>query len=449
MIAFYNLSASVRALFALWALLLCLTNIGSTVLAAVKKRYRFTIFGLLLFAPVYLLWQVIFDISLFGATEKAARISLKLCGLPTVLWLIVFSVFTALSVIILMLNIIYDKKYITPGTIKLYLDKMPCGICCWRDNGRVLFSNICMNELCVAVTGGPLLNGSHFRDAITNDVLTVDGKVWRFSCRDIFLDGEKLKEMIASDITTEYVKAQMLEKDKAELSQLNRSLREYYLNIDDTVRRQEILQAKVNIHDEMNRLMLSTVAASGKDTAELDHIFSLWEKNALLLCMEAEETDDKKASGSLEQLAEAMKIRLIWKSELLSALSEKQRGLFFSAAKEAIINALKHADAKTVSISFTETKAYILCGFTNDGKPPVGPVKFTGGLLNLSVLADKQGASVSVSTDKEFTLSIFFPKNTEKQAIQPTCSSPLADTTKGDWYKYNFKHQKELAKNGI
>lgn len=411
MTSFDTLSALVRALFLLWALLLCLANIGSAVLAAVKNRYRFAVIALMLFAPVYFMWQAMFDFSLFGTTEKITGISRALCGLPWIVWLAAFAVLTLTSAILLVRNIEYDKNFITPGAIKLYLDEIPCGVCCWRDNGRVLLANIRMNELCVAVMNSPLLNGNHFCDAVKDGIMTVDGRVWRFSCRDISLDGENLHEMIASDITTEYAKNRALEKDKEELSMLNRELQEYYLTIDNTVRRQEILQAKVNIHDEMNRLMLSTTAVNSEDSAELNRIFSLWEKNALLLCMEAEETADTKESNSLEQLAEALKIRLIWQGALPPALSERQRSLFFSAAKEAIINAVKHAEAKTMNISFSETETAIFCYFTNNGKNPHETVKFTGGLQNLSILAGKQGATVSVSSDQEFTLSLCLPKN--------------------------------------
>ena len=130
--------------------------------------------------------------------------------------------------------------------------------------------------------------------------------------------------------------------------------------------------------------------------------------------MEADETADTKQSISIEKLAETLKIRLIWQVALPSVLSEKQRGLFFSAAKEAIVNAVKHAEAKAMDISFTETETHLCFNFTNDGKIPLKTVEFTGGLLNLSTLAGKQGATVSVNADKNFTLSLYFPKNTEK-----------------------------------
>lgn len=407
MISFNMLTPFARSLFALWALLLGLADIVSAVLALVNKRYRFTAASLVLFTPVYFLWQVIFDFSLFGKNEAASGSTSALCEMPLPFWLLAFVLLTVPGVLLLIYNVRYDKNFITPGSIKLFLDGLPCGICCWRENGRVLFSNVSMNILCAALTGNPLLNGNRFREADKGDILTVDGQVWRFSCRDIVLDGEKLIEMVASDITAEYAKTEALEKDKADLALLNRKLKEYYLSMDDAVRRQEILQAKVNIHDEMNRLMLSTMAAGTADTAELDRIFTLWEQNALILCMEA----DGEGGDSLEELAAALKLELCRQDDIPEALSEKQRGLFFSAAKEAMVNAVKHAGAKTLAIGFEETEDRIICRFTNDGAVPVNAVHFSGGLKNLALIAKKQGATVSAESDKSFTLTLCFPKN--------------------------------------
>ncbi len=407
MISFNMLTPFARSLFALWALVLGLAYIVSAVLALVNKRYRFTAASLVLFTPVYFLWQVIFDFSLFGKTEAASGSTSALCEMPLPFWLLAFVLLTVPGVLLLIYNVRYDKNFITPGSIKLFLDGLPCGICCWRENGRVLFSNVSMNILCAALTGNPLLNGNRFREAVKGDILTVDGQVWRFSCRDIVLDGEKLIEMVASDITAEYAKTEALEKDKADLALLNRKLKEYYLSMDDAVRRQEILQAKVNIHDEMNRLMLSTMAAGTADTAELDRIFTLWEQNALILCMEA----DGEGGDSLEELAAALKLELCRQDDIPEALSEKQRGLFFSAAKEAMVNAVKHAGAKTLAIGFEETEDRIFCRFTNDGAVPVNAVHFSGGLKNLALIAKKQGATVSAESDKSFTLTLCFPKN--------------------------------------
>ena len=408
MTAFASLSALARALIALWALLLCLTDIGNAVLATVRRRYRFTVLALLILAPVYFLWQVIFDLSLFGGTAKVAAISQALGEIPWLFWLFALTILTLAAVLLLRYNIRYDRNHITPAAIKLFLDRVPCGVCCWSESGRVLFSNICMNRLCIDITDAPLLNGNQFRDAVADGILHVKGRVWRFISREIDPDGERLYEMIATDITSEYAKTEALEKEKTELSRLNRELSEYYLSIDDTVRRQEILQAKINIHDEMNRLMLSTVATDSEDTAALDAIFSLWEKNALLLCMESERKAAGHEKSSIEALAKALGLRLIWHDDPPAELSGSRRELFFFTAQEAVVNAVKHARAERMEISFTGTDSSLSCILTNNGTLPSEKVRFTGGLMNLSRLAQRQGATLTADVDDTFTLTLSF-----------------------------------------
>ena len=407
------LSEPVRSFFSLWAFTVLLSCIFSAILAAIQKRARIAVLSLLPFGCGYFLWQVLFDIHLFGNTEKANPISRSLGHLPWLTWSAALFLLTVFAVWIFIGVIRFGKRSLTPTAVKFCLDSMPCGVCCWRDNGRVLFSNEYMNRICFAVTGGPLMNGNQFYAAIKDGIVTVEGKVWRFSMRDRVFDGGNLHELIASDITAEYEKTKALKEDRAELSRLNDELREYNLGIDDTVRKQEILQAKVNIHDEMNRLMLSTVAAESEGTEAAENIFSLWEQNALLLCMEADGKTYENAFGHIKKLAEALKIGLVWNGDLPAVLSEKQRELFFSAAKEALANAAKHAGAKKMTVSFEQTESCVFCRFTNDGRIPEGEVRFTGGLSNLSTLAKKQGAELSAKGGDLFTLTLRFPKKSK------------------------------------
>jgi hypothetical protein len=409
--SFITLSPLARSAFALWALLLCLICIGSGMLSVVKKRFRLTLFALVLFVPSFVLWQIVFDYSLFFKTGTFSRLTQTAGSVSWINWLVCLVLLTAFSAILFWFNIKYDKTYITPGAIKLYLDKMPCGVCCWRENGRVLFSNICMNELCVAITKSALLNGNQFCDAVKDGIKSVDGKVWRFSSREITVDGETLYEMIASDITAEYSKTEALERDKTELSRLNSELREYYMSIDESVKRQEILQAKMNIHDEMNRLMLSTVAADSDDSQALDRIFSLWEQNALLLCMETDSNANVQQADALDSLAKALGIEIVRDEDLPDILNEKQKELFFFTAQEALINAVKHAQAKRLEISFERTDGSLVCRFSNDGKLPEGEVHFEGGLANIRLLAEKQNASVYTEIGEKFTLVLKYQPN--------------------------------------
>lgn len=49
---------------------------------------------------------------------------------------------------------------------------------------------------------------------------------------------------------------------------------------------------------------------------------------------------------------------------------KKHRELVFAAAQETIANAVKHAGAKHMKISFEENSSWLCCCFENDGTVP-------------------------------------------------------------------------------
>ena len=402
MVSFNMLSSLVRAFFALWALLLCVINIANAVMAFDKKKYLFGSIGTILFLPIYFFWQVMFDYVLYESGGSLNVVSNAMVNLDWIYWLLIFVVLTVFTVILLVYNVHYERNNLTVNSIKLYLDQVDCGVCCYKENGRVMFTNMTMNQLCIKLTGTQLLNGNQFYEATKDQILSIGEERWRFSSRDISIGNEHMREIIATNVTSEYLKTQQLEKDKLELSKINQELQNYNLSIDEVVRHQEILQAKINIHDEMNRLMLSTVATDSDDISNLDKMFAFWQENASLLSMEAEENKQEVMSHKIEELARALKIRLVWKDESVTILSEEERNIFYVAAQEAI------AKADRMIISIVKVDGHIECRFINNGELPDKEITFTGGLSNLEKLIKKQGASIRVSSDKQFVLSLIF-----------------------------------------
>ena len=409
-----QLSALATSLFSLWTLILCVLFLFGGARAALLKRPGSALGSLAGLLGSFFLWQTLFDVQLFGASPAAAAVSRRLCALPAAVWASALAVLTMAAAGVLLALSRREKRSVTPAAVKQCLDSIPCGVGIFDDDGRVLFSNVCMNRLSVALTGERLLDGRRFAVQTAGRVLTVEGRRWRFRDRSLTLGKTPVHELIAADVTEEYAGIEALRNEQASLTRLNRALKSYTLGIDETVRRQEILQAKVNIHDEMNRLMLSTAAVEQGNVAGKNEIFSLWAQNALLLCMDADETAAQRDLGELEALASALRIRLVFNADVPPSLTEEQVGLFLSAASEALANAAKHAGAGTMEISFSETPEQTVCAFASDGRPPAGEVRFTGGLYNLSVLAENQGARVEARVEEGFTLLLLFPKKTQE-----------------------------------
>lgn len=410
MVTFFELSDICQSLFALWTLLLCCMSIAGIVLALSIKRKWYAFFGLAVFILSYFLWQVTFSLRNFGGSENNVVISIRLGNLPLLCWIFVLILLSFFASAAVVLNIRYMRCKITPLSIKYCADKMPCGICFWRDNGHVIFSNNCMNSLCITLSGNSLMNGNSFYAIVSDGIHSDTKKTWNFIYRKLMFEDEPLHEMIAWDVTEIYEKSEILRHDNEELSKVNEELRAYSQRIDETVRRQEILQAKVNIHDEMNRLMLSTIVTDVDNTQEMNRILSLWEQNALILCMESDAKKIQNAAQQLEKLANTLNIRLTGIENLPDLLIGKQRELFFTAAREAIINAVKHGAAKNMRIAFENTESNLCCFFENDGIIPKSEICFTGGLDNLSLLAKEQNAFVTAEIGKVFKLTLCFQK---------------------------------------
>ena len=409
MTSFSMLSETIRALFALWALLLGLFCIINAVLAFGKKKYILGSSAILLFLPIYLFWQIIFDLSLSNKGNVMNDISKTFVDIYWLYWLLIFITFTLLNIVLFIINLHYEKNHITINSIKIYLDKIDCGVCYYKPNGRVLFANTCINQICSSLMGSPLLNGNQFREVVGNEILSIGDEKWRFSYREIVLKNERIHEITASNVTNEYNKTKMLEKDKVELSRIKKELQEYNLSIEEMVRHQEILQAKINIHDEMNRLMLSSVATENDNISQLDNIFALWQENALLLSNEVETKKEETMIDHINEMAKSLKINLIWKGDSPAILLEKERNIFFQTAQEAIANAAKHAKATEMTISIENIKNAINCYFVNNGIIPQKPIVFTGGLSNLESLIKKQDASITTENKKDlFTLTLIF-----------------------------------------
>jgi len=92
--------------------------------------------------------------------------------------------------------------------------------------------------------------------------------------------------------------------------------------------------------------------------------------------------------------------------------------LFLSVAREAIINAAKHAGAARLTIDTEESGDALRAVFKNDGRRPRSAVQETGGLFNLRQRVEKAGGQMQIDAEPEFRLTITIPKGGTAHAVQ-------------------------------
>lgn len=405
----FDISTTALSFFSCWCLLLIVCASGIGVCAFRQKNIPIFVFGLALLAISFAVMQ-----AFLGLLNDPERFTGNKLWQISVWWwcavLVLLSVFAACVGIKLLR---WSKTHISPESFAKAFNSVSVGVLFYVEGGLCLLSNNVMNRLAKSITELPLLNGEEFYKALGADtVKTPDGKVWSFRRKKLNVEermrfGRKqsigVYELIATDVTETVIKNQQLSDDNEKLRRINKELADYNRDMLDSIRRKEILSAKTNIHDEMNRLMLSTVHALGEtDETKRKEILRLWQRNALLLCKEASESKPIDFLADLSVIADSLGIRFIC-NDLPELSDVSVRRVFVQVAREAMVNAVKHGGAKTMTVSVQKKDGVRRFVFANDGTCE-GEVVFGGGLHTLEKMVSDIGGKLTVENNDGFAV---------------------------------------------
>ncbi|MBQ9818538.1 MAG: hypothetical protein IJM59_13875 [Proteobacteria bacterium] len=411
MTAFYDLAVPAQNFTAFWALLLCLYCIAETIMLFRQKRYHLMPAVGLCFFVAYFIMHICRDGTMQRLYGIGNDFAMQVLHLPYIIILAACLVLTILCALLYWNITSWRKTHISAASIKESMDGLPAGICFYLEDGRCILSNHRMNDICFSLLGSALQNGAQFYDSISTKPIhqLSDGTAFSFHHRELTYRGAPLHELIANDITDLYKKSEELKANNERLRKMAENMKAYSETITDTVRQKEILQAKINIHDEMNRMILTTrKSLIETPTSERQEILRIWQQ-VLLLCKQSDTRKTNSAVADLNTLAAAIGIRLVW-SGLPTVLPHAVQPLFLAAAREAMTNAIKHAQATILDISIQDNCDSFQARFTNDGKTPDQPVTASGGLLNLCQRLESAGGQMKIETKPVFCLDVIIPK---------------------------------------
>jgi len=414
------LPVAVQNLVCFWALLACLISLADSIFLLRQRRRARAALTALCFFLAYFALHVCREGSELRLHGHVTPLAGQLLSWPCLSYLAML-----LSVSAICAALFWDVRrwrgsHITSASIKESIDGLPAGVCYYLEEGRCILVNHRMNAVCLSLLGQPLQNGAELYDFVKGrDVHALsDGTAVSFRHRLLTYDGAPLHELIADDITELFEKNEQLRSENERARQLAAGMKAYGETISDTVRRQEILQAKVNIHDEMNRMILSTDRAARGDAspAERREILNMWRSQALLLCREADSRRSSSVVSDLNALAAVLGLRVRWDG-VPDSEDQAVLALFLSAAREAMANAAKHARAEELCIRVEEREGALRAVFTNDGLAPAQSVEETGGLRNLRSRLEKANGQMEIDTERGFRLTVTIPKGGTDRAI--------------------------------
>lgn len=314
----------------------------------------------------------------------------------------------------LFMNMVLQKS-LKPGKSAVIeaFDKMDFGACYYDATGRVILCNEYMHELAGKIMGTRVLNGLEFEQKLVgifgetkgSDMheFTTDDKQYSAKIGKVLVKKEALFELIVVDITGIKDKEKVLIEDNERLTAINKHLHDYGDIADTVIREQEILNAKIMVHDRLGDLLLTTKKAIEEKLPDEDlgqlvkHI-----KDTLSFMTSMEE-------GKEEEWEELLKtaVGIGVQVHLTGLVPEKKelKEIVFLAIRECLTNTVRHANGHNLYVTIASgdnTKLEI----TNDGDKPKGAITMGTGLSALKAKVDKAEGDFQILTEHGFVLRI-------------------------------------------
>lgn len=311
------------------------------------------------------------------------------CGLPFAFYVALLVVVAATCSVELIVIRRWRASHITPSSVKEAVDRLPQGLRFTDAAGRVVLENLAMGEA----------------DA------DPDGKTaWKRTERVIYVGGEAFTQETAADVTAWRELNEQLQARIAELREMQNVLVRFQRDVKDVVREQEMLEAKVAVHDELGHLLLMSerYLADPSGDVDLARLLALWDTTlgSLMGGMEGRAGGD--AVSQAVDDARDMGVSVSFQGRAPEDAAHAE--LLARAVRECAANAAKHAGATELRVSVAESDdGSLVLEFTNNGRPPRREARETGGLASLRRSIEASGGAMRVEWRPTFKLRINVP----------------------------------------
>ena len=240
-----------------------------------------------------------------------------------------------------------------------------------------------------------------------------DNSVWRFELR--FLDSNTV-QIEAAEITELYQISEELYENTIRLRQMQKRQKALLDSIVEVNLNKEILAAKMHIHDELGRCLLATTKAMTEDSLaeNADMLRKSW--NSTIRDFSNISTvwtvPDSSLQSELIQVAELIGCKVIFSGK--QPTQRKALQLLYAAIREALTNAVRHADATVLTVKIEQDEKSYHIEISDNGSVSVSSITEGNGLSALRQRLEQEGASLKVLCDKSVSLIVDIPFNLDE-----------------------------------
>ena len=365
--------------------------------------------------------RLAFAICLAITSLDFVPLTMLLSQLPTdetfcpMLWMAAL-LLTALSLIASLMLWHQGRRQISPISIKESCDHLPSALCFAWENGQPCLKNLKMDELSHLLTGEALLNANDFWNTIESQpIVTLEnGQTWSFERVRMEMNGRTVYQITGTNITEEARLQRALEKDNLRLTAMNRRLRQYGQDVQETTREKEILRAKTRVHDQIGHALLQTRQFLSGTQGDAGSVCAAWRQNVRLLLGKY---SDEQCVDTFEQLTRAANAIgvTIERRGMFPKEDAESAQLVEAAAHECLTNLVRHAGGTQLEIIGEKTASGWRVRYLNDGSTPSGPIAEGSGLTALRARTEAAGGAMDIAYTPRFELTLTLPE--ERQEI--------------------------------
>ena len=235
-----------------------------------------------------------------------------------------------------------------------------------------------------------------------------DSSIWRFELR--FLDSNTV-QIEAAEITKLYRLSEELYENTIRLQEMQKRQKSLLDSIVEVNLNKEILAAKMHIHDELGHCLLVTTKAITEDSLaeNADVLRENW--NSAIRDFSNIPTvwtvPDSTLQSELLQVAELIGCKVIFLGE--QPKSRKALQLLYAAIREALTNAVRHAEATELTVKIEQDEKSYHIEISDNGSVSVSSVTEGNGLSALRQRLEQEGASLKVLCDNSVSLIVDIP----------------------------------------
>ena len=302
----------------------------------------------------------------------------------------------------------YRDSHLTPDSLKETMDLLPVGVAFAEADGTVIFRNLVMDQLSLSLTGALLTDLPRFRAAAGEEPLALNGRVWQLDFHDFKV--KPLTQLTATDITEQAAILAGLEANNKKLKDIRLRLEIYNRQAERIIIAQELLTARMTVHDELGHILLESRHYLN-DSAALNPALLLQSlKNTNTYLLREYEQDDtaRDALADAVDMAEAIGVEVTITGR--APAEEPGRGVLAAAIQECAANAVKHAGGTALTVRIGQEADDLRFTLENNGRAPAQPIRESGGLLSLRALTESKGGRMEVASVPAFRLTIFLPE---------------------------------------